>query len=219
MKLLKTITALAIAAVTAMSLGACGRSRNGTAANNAANQCTRGFDGQLRDQFGRICNGFGGGFGGGFGNNGCLNARFDPTTNTYRDISTGQIVNCAGTGFFDGVNSLPYYGFNNGATFNGCQGWSQMYGAQYIPLDIGYGQMVCMNVAYLYQNNPGYNWNQSFNNYMMYGYPMYTCGGMMGGCGGGFYGGYNYMCATSINLGFFNGAFGGGFGGNLGMCF
>lgn len=212
MSLLNTLTKIVLAATFVVGLSACGRNRNGNAnASTPASQCTRGFDGQLRDQYGRLCSNYG------MTNGSCVNTRYDATTGRYLDLTTGMPVNCTSTGYFDGINSMPYYGQYGTQMINGCQGWSQIYGAQYIPLDIGNGQLVCMNVAYLYQYNPGYNWNQYYNNYMNYGYPMYACYSYE--CGGGYYGGYNYNCSMNLNLGFFTGGLGGGFGTNFGMCF
>ncbi len=207
MQLFKSLTKIAFAATLVVGLGACGKKKNGSTASTPASTCTRSWDGQLRDQYGRLCSNYTTGTGS------CLNTRYDPATGQYRDLTTNAVVNCNSTGYFDGYNSIPYYGQYGNTMINGCSQWSQIYGAQYIPVDLGNGQLVCMNVQYLSSYNPGYNWNQYYQNYMYTGYPMYTCSGY--DCGGSSYGGYQYSCSTSLNLGFFTG----GLGGNVGMCF
>lgn len=210
MQLFKQIISIALAGFLMIGLGACGKKKNGSSnASTPASTCTAGVDGQLRDQYGRLCNNYNNVLGG----NNCLNTRYDAYTGRYLDLTTGQPVACNPNGYFQPGYSMPYYGMAGGQMIDGCSGWNQVYGAQYIPIDIGYGQRICMNVAYLQQNNPSYNWNQYYNNYANYGYQMYACYSY--DCMGGYYGGYQYSCSTSLNLGFFTG----GFGGNIGMCF
>ncbi|MGE0527679.1 MAG: hypothetical protein AB7P49_11490, partial [Bdellovibrionales bacterium] len=146
----------------------------------------------------------------------CLNTRYDHSTGRYVDLTTGAVVNCNPTGYFDGYNSIPYYGYNNGQQINGCSGWTsvlyQQYGyVQYVPVDIGNGQLICMNTQYLGYYNPGYNWNT----YAQYQYPIYTCNSYDCGNLGGSYYGQQYSCNMGFQFGFFTFGFGGGVGGCL----
>jgi hypothetical protein len=162
------------------------------------------WDGTMRDQYGRACSNYA------TGTNTCVNARLDITTGRYVDITTGMPVNCNSTGF-DGYNTMPYYGQYGGTQINGCQGWSQVYGAQYIPVDFGNGQLVCMNTAYLGQQNPGYNFNQYYYTQQ----PLYTCQGYDCSGYGGYYNGYQYSgCQSQFNFGYASS----GFGVGLGIC-
>jgi hypothetical protein len=157
------------------------------------------------DQYGRNCSYYGN------TTNTCVNARLDPTTGRYYDIATGQPVNCNSAGF-DNYNSVPYYGQQNGYQFQGCDGWTQIYGAYYVPVDMGNGQLVCMNTAYLQNNNPGYNFQQYYYTQQ----PVYSCYSYDCYGGGGYYNGYQYGgCQQSFNFGVATQ----GFGMNFGACF
>jgi hypothetical protein len=215
MKLFKQTISIALAGMVILSLGACGKKKNGsTNASTPASTCTTNAAGQLVDQYGRLCNNYNSVL-----NNSCLNARYNYQTGQYQDITTGAVVQCTGTGLYDGYNSIPYQGMYGNQMINGCSGWTQFfmqyYGTyvQYMPVDLGYGQRVCMNVAYLQTQNPGWNWNQYYTNYVNYGYPMYICSGY--DCGGSYYGNYQYSCNSGFNFG----AFFGGFGFNVGACY
>ncbi|MBX3021734.1 MAG: hypothetical protein KF799_08675 [Bdellovibrionales bacterium] len=201
---MKLMNALAIAgmAVIAAGLVACGKTKNDSNASTPASTCVRSYDGTLRDQYGRSCNQYG------YNSGSCVNARY--YNGQYYDLYTNQPISCQSQGYFDGYNSVPYYGQNQyGTQFAGCQGWSQVYyGTQYVPVDLGNGQLICMNTAYLYQQAPQYNWNNAY----YYQQPVYTCQSY--DCYGGSYGGYNYSCTTQLNLGF---NFGYGSAG-IGMC-
>lgn len=218
MKTMNTLASFAALAVIAVSLAACQKSSNSsdTSATTpvAASTCTRWSDGSMRDQYGRTCGNYA------YNQNSCVNARYNPQTGQYVDATTGYPVNCQSSGYFDGYNSVPYQGYYGGQQFSGCQGWTQAvyqrYGqyAQYVPVDLGNGQLICMNTAYLQQQVPQYNWAQ----YAYSQQPIYTC--MSYDCygyGGGGYGygqGYGYSCQANINLGF-NFGYGGA---NFGIC-
>lgn len=204
MKPMTTLASLGALVLMALTLVACGRTSNsGTPANLNGAQCTRTADGRFIDMYGRACNNY--------PTSNCGNARY--VNGQYYDAYTGAPISC-GNSFFDGYNSVPYYGQYQGQNFQGCQGWSSYYpGTQYIPMDIGNGQMVCMNMAYLYNYYPNYNWGNVYNNYAMYGRPMYAC--MSYDCMGGYYNNYNYSCMQSFNIGFNFGWGGMGFG----MCY
>lgn len=199
---MKLMNALAIAglAVVAATLVACGKTKNDSnnASTPAALSCTRAWDGTMRDQYGRSCGGVG------YTGNNCGNARY--VNGQYYDPYTNQPISCGG--FYDGYNSIPYQGQYGGQYVQGCSGWTQIYGAYYVPVDLGNGQLICMNTQYLYNQMPQYNWNQAY----YYQQPIYTCQGY--GCqgGGGYYG---YGCQSSFNVGF---DFGYG-NANFGMCF
>jgi hypothetical protein len=203
MKLLNTFASIAVGTYVVLMLGACGKTSNGSGdapAATPASTCTRSWDGTLRDQYGRTCNNYANSAGS------CTNARYNPQTGQYVDINTGYPVQCNPQGYFDGYNSVPYNGSYQGQTFQGCQGWSQIYGAQYIPVDIGNGQLVCMNYAYLGQAYPQvYQYPPTY----YYSQPVYTCSGY--DCGGGsYYGGGG--CQSSVNVGFSYGGVSAGIG-------
>lgn len=210
MKAVNKATLAILVSVIALGLGACGSKKKSSSGNSAASapapapaQCNRQYDGSYRDEYGRSCSPNG-------AQGQCSNVRYDMTTGQYYDLTTNQVVNCANAGYYDGYYSLPYNGSYGGQQFNGCQNWSYYYNAQYVPIDMGNGQMVCMNVQYLGYYNPQVNWN----NYNQY--PYYTCQSY--NCYQPYYNnnyGYQYQCQTSINLGYFSSSW----GGSLGLCF
>lgn len=203
---MKTKRALAaiftVAAITA-GMVACGKTKNNTenASTPPASQCTRRWDGVMVDQYGRQC--------ANYPTNNCANAVYNPQTGQYTDRTTGAPLQCQGS-YYDGYNSIPYYGQYQGQQIYGCQGWSQIYGAYYVPVDLGNGQMICMNTAYLQQQNPYYQYN--WYNAYYYQTPIYTCQSY--DCYGGYYYGRQYGCSTNFNIGF---DWGYGYG-NFGMC-
>lgn len=196
-----TMATYLLATVLVVGLSACGKKKNGSVATTPASTCTMSYDGQLRDQYGRLCNGTGTNV------NTCPNAQW----NGYQwvDISTGQPVNCGyGGGYQYGT---PYQGYYGNQYVSGCDQWSYYFGVPYVPVDFGYGQIMCVSVQYLYGMNPGYQ-QQLYNAYYTQ-QPMYTCWG--GNCGGGYYGGYNYSCSSAFQFGYI----GSGWGFNAGLCF
>jgi hypothetical protein len=221
MKPINLLAAVAVAIVTVATLGACGKKNTeSTPASTPASTCQRYPDGTSRDQYGRTCSNLPGY--GGYGN-GCVGTRYDATTGRYISLTTGQVVQCNPQGYFDGYNSLPINGMYGNQQINSCDGWTpwvmqryQQY-AQYVPVDIGNGQLVCLNANYLSQQMPQQNWNQ----YAQMQQPIYMCTGcdctMSCGYGGG-YGypaGYGYSsCNQSFNVGFSYG----GFGASAGWC-
>lgn len=202
MNQLRHISAFAIIAVTGLLLMACSKTSTSSDTNsNPASYCQRSWDGQMRDQYNRVCSNYS------VGNNSCVNARYNPQTGQYTDLNTGMPVSCNSQGYFDGYNSVPYYGYSNGQAFAGCQGYAYYppY-QQYVPFDLGNGQLICLNANYLYQVAPSMNWYQ----YAQYQQPVYACQGY--DCYGG--GGYGYTCDPSINF-----SFDFGFGGvSIGAC-
>ncbi len=211
MKALNKATMVLLVSALALSISACSKkktSSNGSATPAAsapvAAQCYKQWDGSYRDEYNRTCSPTG-------TTGQCSNVRYDLSTGQYYDLSTNQVVNCTNAGYYDGMNSLPYNGSYGNQQFNGCQSWSYYYNAQYVPIDMGNGQMVCMNTQYLQQNNPNVNWN-NYNNYNQN--PYYSC--QSWNCYQPAYqNGYQYSCQTSINLGYFSSAW----GGSLGLCF
>jgi hypothetical protein len=209
MRLFKILAALAISVATSITLTGCPQTSNGSndaTAATPASYCTTNAAGQSVDQYGRVCSNYASGTGN------CVGATYNPATGTYINTATGQVVSCNPSGYFDGYNSVPYSGLYQGNTFTGCQGWSQVYpGVQYVPVDIGNGQMVCMNYAYLGSAYP--NLYQQPASYY-YSQPIYTCGGAdCYGYGYGNAGGAYYGCSTSVAIGFSYGdvSAGGGF--------
>ncbi|NJL24118.1 MAG: hypothetical protein HC902_02335 [Calothrix sp. SM1_5_4] len=207
MKTWNLLAAIALSMVTVATLSACGKKKNGSTASTPASTCTMNAYGAWVDTYGRSCNPSATA-------NTCTNVRYDATTGRYISLTTGQVVNCGvgngGYGYYDGYNSIPYQGQYGNTTISGCAGWSQIYGAQYIPVDIGDGQLVCMNTAYLNQRyGSQVNWNQYYYSHQ----PIYSCGGY--DCNGGYYGGNYYSCNTNVAIGFNFGY--GGVGANL--CF
>lgn len=114
----------------------------------------------------------------------CANAHWNGYT--YVDNTTNQPVNCNyGTG-----TAVPQY-----QTSQSCDGWTQWvlqnYGvyAYYVPVQLGNGQMICMNTDYLYQSYPQYNWDQyAYNQQSLYYYDPYS----YGGCGSSIYLNYDF---------------------------
>jgi len=208
MRTMNTLSTLAALAVIAVSLVACQKSSNSsdTSATTpvAASTCTRWSDGSMRDQYGRNCGNYA------TNANSCVGAAYNQATGQYYNTTTGQPMSCQSSGYFDGYNSVPYQGYYGNQQFQGCQGWTQVvyqrYGqyAQYVPVDLGNGQLICMNAAYLQQQVPQYNWAQ----YAQYQQPVYTCLGAdcygYGGGGGYGYGGYygQQGCGVAVNFGF-----------------
>jgi hypothetical protein len=211
MKPVTLMAAFATVAAVAVGMVACGKTSNSSnTATTPASACSVSWDGTMRDQYGRSCNNYPTG-----GANSCVGAVYNPVTRQYTN-QMGQPVQCNPSGYFDGYNSIPYQGMYGGQQINGCQSWTpviqQQYGqyAQYVPVDLGNGQLICMNAAYLQQRMPNYNWNQ----YAMYQQPVLAC--VSYDCyGGGYqYGGQSYGCSSSFNVGF-NFGFGGA---SFGMC-
>ena len=196
-----------LGAISLLAIACAKTSNSGPSASSpaTASNCTTGSDGVSRDQYGRTCSNYA------VNNNSCVNTRWNASTGQYLSLTTGQPVSCQSTGYTDGFNSLPVNGMINGQQFSGCGNWTAQSGQQYVPVDVGNGQLVCMNVNYLQQNNPGYNWNQ----YAIQQQPIYTCSGA--DCGG-YSQGYaseGYGCSASINFGV---NFGGLFSAGVGAC-
>lgn len=179
---MKSTNTLAIAGMVLMTafLVACGKTKNDSNASTPTSTCTRSWDGSMRDQQGRAC-------GASATYNQCANAYYNGQY--YIDRTTGQQVNC------NYQNGVPQQGYGQG-----CQGWSQVYpGEYYVPVDLGGGQLICMNTRYLYQSQPNYfDWNNYYAYYqqpMQYYNPYYG-----GGCGGS---------SIYVNYDFGNGNIGG----------
>ena len=217
MKPLSTWATIAITAYMAVTISACSKTSNSDdPASTPTSACNASYDGTLRDQYGRTCSNYN------TYSNSCVNARFNAATNSYVDITTGQPVYCNTQGF-TGTNTVPFNGTNfQGQSFSGCQGWTAVYGANYIPVDLGNGQLVCANMAYLSGYYPQIA-QQPASYY--YSQPIYTCSGYDcygggggyygGGGGGGYYGGGGGGCSTAISLSFYSGDS----GASGGVCF
>lgn len=205
MKPTSALAAIALVASAILLLAGCGKTNTSSNTNAVASVCTTNAYGQSVDQYGRPCN---------YNSaNACLNVRYDMNTRQYVSLTTGQPVPGCGNGYYDGYNSVPYYASYGGQNLQGCSIYTPYTGAQYVPVDLGSGQLICMNSAYLAQYNPGYNWNQM----CQYQVPIYTCGSA--NCmGGGYYGGYNYGCNSGFNMGIFTPYFGFAFGTGGGAC-
>lgn len=201
MKRSAAMIALGGMAITVLVLAACSKTKNSETASTPVSTCVRGVDGITRDQYGRTCANYP------TNANSCVNTRYNPTTGQYVDAITGLPANCSANGYFDGYNSVPFNGLYGSQYINGCDGWSLYYNAQYVPVDLGNGQLICMNTAYLYQQVPTYNWND----YYQYQTPVYLCSGY--DCGGSSYA-YNgnaYSCGSNLTLGFNFGFLGGSY--------
>lgn len=88
-----------------------------------------------------------------------------------------------------GQNNIPYDGTNLNPyqQGTGCQGWSQLmsqqYGYQiyYVPVDVGNGQLICMNAQQMPQAQ-NVNWyDPYYQQYPPYSCQSYDCGQNYGG--------------------------------------
>jgi hypothetical protein len=214
MKTVNYGAAIALAAYLVLALAACSKTDNGS--NNstaaAATQCVIGSDGIARNQLGQSCVP---------GANVCQGYTYNPQTGMYIGPNGQQIPasNCAG------ANTIPNNGYYGGTYVNGtgtgygCDQWSQYYGITYVPVNIGNGQMVCVNYQYLQSqimmSYPQYQYTPYYNNpsqWYSYAPSAYDYGY---GYGSGYTGGYGYGCGTGISLGLSTG----GFSGGVSLCF
>ena len=155
--------------------------------------------------------------------NSCLNGNYvlDPSTGQYRDVTTGQIVNCQNPGIGNGTGWIPGGGYNNGQYGYGCDYWNQIYGhGMYVPVHMN-GQLTCLRYDLLSSYGvPNYGGGYGGG----YGQQYYTCHWGYNCNSGGYYGGYApYPGYTGGSGGCVN--FGGsGYGnsssisGNIGIC-
>lgn len=177
-------------------LVACGKkSSSGTkTAATPGSSCTWNPQlGTYTDSQGRACSNYNG------QNCQAQGLRFDAYTGKWYDLSN-NVVACNDGGQWGQNGYFPYNGYYGNYGISGCEGWSQIYGVQYIPISVGYGQMVCANVQwvggyypqiynyptnYFNSYNPIYAWSQYDPYYSNY------------------YGNYN-TCSSSLNIGFSN---------------
>ena len=210
MKTVSYLAGLALAGYTILALTACPSTNNGsndaTAAATPATTCTMSYDGNLRNQYGQLCSSA--------TLNGQCGAGAQYINGQY--YVNGVAVNCGGSQYV-----IPPTGYAGGTYVTGCAQWSQYYpGHTYVPVNIGGGQLMCVDYGYLTSQ---YNFSQYNSNYSSPSYwysnpptiyqcdPYYGCGG---GGGGGYYG-YGSQCAVNVNLGYSSGSFGAG----VNMCF
>jgi hypothetical protein len=203
---MKALNSMVLFAITVSALGLMGCAKTSNSSPSAStptpSTCTATWNGQMVDQYGRTCSNYA------TNTNSCVNATYNPATQQYVNPTTGQPVACNSQGFVDGFNSLPNSGIGSQGYFTGCTGWSQVYpGNYYVPVDFGNGQLVCMNTAYLSQQNQGYNFNQLYYTQQ----PIYTCSGW--DCNTNYYGGGG--CNQAFNFGYATSSF----GVNFGACF
>jgi hypothetical protein len=191
----------------ALALGACGKKSSSSSAVTPTNVCTTGYyvtNGVYYNQGGIACSLTG------VTTNSCLsgNYSYNPTTGQYVDNTTGQIVNCTGTG----TGAIPG---NNGY---GCDYWTnyyrqQGYNVSYVAVNIG-NQLACVRSDILYGQ-------QAYGGYGVPNYGQqnfYTC---QYGYNCGYYGPYGSgygTGSTCMNLG--GTSFGSTYGlsGNIGIC-
>ena len=213
MKMVSKLTLTIFAVGLAAFLTACGSKSGGSSGKSAA---TPGSSCKWNAQYntyldnqGRYCNAYNG--------QSCINQglRYDAYTMRWYDLS-GNVVSCNDGGQWGNNGYFPYNGYYGGYSINGCEGWNQIYYPdQYIPVDVGGGQMVCANMKWIggyypqvynypysyYQYNPIYAYQ---NDYMYYG--------------GGYGNGYN-NCSSSLGVSFSNWTGGNQFGIGGYFCF
>lgn len=199
---------LALAAYLVLALAACSKTDNGS--NNsspaavAATQCVMGQDGIYRNQLGQSCSPT--------ANYACAGYTYNAQTGTYINPQNPAVqipaAQCGGT------TTIPNQGYYGGTYVSGCDQWTQMYGVQYVPVQMS-GQLVCVNYQYLQQqivySYPQYQYSPWYND-PSYWYSYAPTAYDYGYGGGGYYG---YGCANNISLGFG----GGGFGAGINLCF
>jgi hypothetical protein len=182
-----------------------------TAVVPSGGTCTTGNDGIPRDQYGRSCSAD-------VLNYGCSGYTYNAQTGTYIDPATGQQFPASSCGGTTTIPNTGYYGNNyiTGTGYgSGCDQWSQYYGITYVPVNLGGGQMVCVNYQYLqsqimttypqYASTPYYNDPSYWYTYAPSAYSN-------GYSGGGYYG---YGCGSGISLGLSSG----GFSDGVSLCF
>jgi hypothetical protein len=204
MKTLKAIAGYALAAYAVLSLTACPSTNNGSDNSTPAAvtplTCTVGINGQYVNQYGQPCSG---------GATFCSGYTYNAQTGTYIGPN-GQQIPASSCG-----SAIPSTGYTGTNYVSGCQGWTQYYQSQgynvmYVPVNIGGGQLVCVDYNQLSQQYNFGQYNQAYidPNYW-YSYPPTAYQS-------GYYGNYGYnSCASNVNLGFSTG----GVGAGVSLCF
>lgn len=206
-KIYLTLFAVALAAF----LSGCG-SKSGSGGKTAAtpgSSCKWNAQyGTYLDSQGRYCNAY---------NNtqSCIakGLQYDSWTKKWYDMN-GNVVACSDGGQWGNNGYVPYNGYYNGWQVNGCEGWNYYYYPdQYIPMDIGGGQMICANMKWIGGYYPQvYNYPYSYYQYN----PMYAWNQYDSGWGGGY--GYS-NCSSQLGINFSNWTGGSGFGVGGYICF
>ncbi len=84
----------------------------------------------------------------------CIYYRYDHQRQAFVD-QANQIVNC-NQSYLDIQNGqiMPYYYYSHNYNYNDCSGWSMIYGASYVPANLGYG-IVCVRQDLVQGSMPG----------------------------------------------------------------
>jgi hypothetical protein len=187
MSTLKTVAATALAAFVVLSLGACGKKKNGSTASAATpgSACVNNNGTFWTNSQGQICT------------PGAQSITC-PANGIYTN-SQGQVLSCTpgqqvNTGGFGYGGNYPYQVNPYNQTVS-CEQYYYQYGVQYVPIYSTQQPYVNQYVCVRYDLVNGYANNTSyFNNYdMFYYYPPYTGSN----CG---------SSAVSVNLGWFSGS-------------
>jgi hypothetical protein len=193
MRTMKLALNLVIAAVlSAGVLTACGSKKGGSgAASTPGSSCTYNYQtGYYSDSQGRYCNGT--------STQNCQSMGYTYYNGHWYN-SSNHIVTCSGGSSWGQNSFFPNQGYSNtGNWVDGCSGWSMYYpGNQYVPINVGGGQIVCANVAYINQYYSGFQ--QQYN---YYGANYFQQNPMYWGQTNPYnYGGYN-QCSTSLGISF-----------------
>lgn len=191
MKALRVLTiTLAAVVLSISSIGCSKKSKGGSSASTPGSSCTyNSYYGAYVDSQGRYCNNYGG--------QSCQSQGLYYDGSQWRDMN-GTVRTCN-----ENYNYNQYVPYNN-YYGGGCQGWSQMYGIQYVPVDIGYGQYVCANVQWLSQYNSQIGQMYNYDPYYFYNNPIYAWSPYDQGYGGYYGGGYNNYnyCGNSASVSF-----------------
>lgn len=168
-KLLTTV----LAAFVVVSLGACGKKKNGStsAAATPGSACVFNANlGTYTNQQGQYCN------------PSATQTTCPAAPNNYYTTATGQIQTCTpGQVVNTGTNGYTYpgqYQYTNYQNQTGCDQYYYQYGIQYVPVVLG-GQLQCLRADLLNQYAGGTSYYNNYDYY--YAYPPYEYTG--GYCG------------------------------------